>query len=186
MVDEPISAARATTHLRLTSDDPGFADLGANITAARKWVENYCGISIVNQTRTLVLDEFPASAIELPDGPVSSVTTIAYVDTDGNSQTVAAHLLATYKLKDVLTPAFGAAWPSTRDQLAAVTITYEAGMMTNDSPTELLGEEDLTSGILLVLGDLWENREGKIVGTIQSVNPTVFNLTHLYRRKLGI
>jgi uncharacterized phiE125 gp8 family phage protein len=197
---EPISTARATTHLRLTSDDPGYADLAANITAARKWVENYCNISVVNQTRTLKLDAFtvypaaiasayatsnnPVSDIVLPYGPVTSVTTIAYVDNNGDPQTVASHILTNYPMKDVLTPAYGEAWPSTRDQRGAVTITYEAGMMAGSPAT--LANEDLTSGILLVLGDLWENREGKVVGVVHSVNPTVDNLIHLYRRQLGI
>ena len=181
---EPISTARAEGHLNLTVGDPNYANLSANIAAARRWVEHYCAISIVTQTRVLTLDTFPVSDIVLPDGPVTSVTTIAYTDTDGNSQTVAAHLLTSYKLNDILTPAYGAEWPSTRDQRGAVTITYVAGMMAG-SP-ETLAEEDLVSGILLVLGDLWENREGKIVGVVHSVNPTVDNLVHLYRRNLGV
>lgn len=182
---EPISTARATTHLRLTSDDPSYADLAANIEAARKWVENYCGISIVNQTRTLTLDAFPAGGdIYLPNGPVISVTTIAYTDDDGNPATVSAHNLTSYELEDILTPDYDEVWPSSRTERGAVTITYEAGMMAGSPLT--LDNEDLTSGILLVLGDLWENREGKVVGTIQSVNATVFNLIQLYRRKLGV
>lgn len=42
------------------------------------------------------------------------------------------------------------------------------------------------SAILLIIGDLYENREGKIVGVSSEVNPAVVNLLHFYRVGLGI
>lgn len=185
MTTEPISEAVAKAHMRLEDDDPSISRLGAMITAARQTVEQYLNATIANRTQTLVLDDFPGGdgEIWLPNGPVLSVTTIGYVDTAGASQTVASHRLVKYTLRDVLTPAYGESWPTTRDVRGAVTITYTAGMMTG-SPSAL-GHNDIAAGILLTLGDLWENREGQFVNAPAQVNPTVSNLLHYHRRNLG-
>ena len=45
---------------------------------------------------------------------------------------------------------------------------------------------DVQAAILLIIGDLYENREGIVVGTIVAVNPTVQNLLHFHRVGLGI
>jgi uncharacterized phiE125 gp8 family phage protein len=183
---EPLTLAEAARHLRVESDDPGYSDLGAYVTAARQTVEQYLNASVAVQTRTLIRDAFPGGdgTIVLPDGPVLSVTTIAYVDTDGANQTVAAHRLVNYPYADVLEPAYGASWPSTRNQRGAVTITYQAGMMAGSPLT--LANEDIKSGVKLVLGDLWQNREAQIIGTIVAVNATVDRLLYPYRRAVGI
>ena len=40
--------------------------------------------------------------------------------------------------------------------------------------------------LLLIIGDLYENREGGIVGSTHTDNPTVERLLHFYRVGLGI
>jgi hypothetical protein len=57
-------------------------------------------------------------------------------------------------------------------------------MMTG-SPAAL-AEKDIWSAILLTFGDLWENREGAIIGASHTVNPTVRNLLASYRRGLSV
>ena len=44
----------------------------------------------------------------------------------------------------------------------------------------------IRAALLLIIGDLYENREGQIVGTITADNPTVERLLHFYRVGLGI
>lgn len=44
----------------------------------------------------------------------------------------------------------------------------------------------IRAALLLVVGDLYENREGVVVGTIVAVNPTVERLLHFYRVGLGV
>jgi len=44
----------------------------------------------------------------------------------------------------------------------------------------------LKAAALLIIGDLYENREQTIVGTIISVNQTAINLVHFYRDNMGI
>jgi uncharacterized phiE125 gp8 family phage protein len=183
---EPITTAEAMRHLRLDADDPYLDDLDAYITAARQTVEQYLNASVAVQERTLVLDAFPAFMINLPNGPLISVTSVTYIDTDGIVQTVDSgkYVARSLPLSDILFPDFGESWPATRAIPGAVTITYQAGMMIG-SPL-MLPHQDIRAAILLTLGDLWENREGAFVGTIHAVNPTVERLLHYHRRQLGI
>lgn len=183
---EPITTAEAMRHLRLDADDPYLDDLDAYITAARQTVEQYLNASVAVQERTLVLDVFPAFMIDLPNGPLISVTSVTYVDTDGTEQTLDSgkYVARSLPLSDILFPDFGESWPSTRAIPGAVTITYQAGMMTG-SPL-MLPQQDIRAAILLTLGDLWENREGQFVGVTAAVNPTVERLLHYHRRQLGI
>lgn len=45
---------------------------------------------------------------------------------------------------------------------------------------------DLQAAILLIIGDLYENREGQFVGVAVAENQTVQNLLHFHRAGLGI
>lgn len=186
MAIEPITTSEAMRHLRLDADDPYLDDLLAYITAARQYVEQYLNASVAVQERTLVLDAFPSSSIALPDGPLISVTSVSYVDTDGATQTLDSGKYVAWirPLEDALFPAFGESWPATQATPGAVTITYQAGMMTG-SPL-MLPHQDIRAAILLTLGDLWENREGQFVGVSAAVNPTVERLLHFHRRCLGV
>lgn len=56
----------------------------------------------------------------------------------------------------------------------------------NSDGEEVPVPSDLKLGILLILSDLYENREGLIVGTIVAKNPAVQNLLHFHRVGLGI
>lgn len=185
MTTEPLTLAEAKEHLRIEDDDPYLTYLAGYITAARQAAEEYINGSIANQPRTYQIDAFPSGqsvVIRLPAGPVVSVTSIIYVDADGVSQTLDA---ADYMLvSHMLAPAFGTVWPDTRAQLGAVTIAYTAGMMSGSPLT--LERADIKAAIRLILGDIWENREGQIVGVPISVNPTVERLLNPHRRDLGV
>lgn len=52
------------------------------------------------------------------------------------------------------------------------------------SPTEVPAA--IKAGALLIIGDLYENREAKIVGTTAIENSAVVNLLHPYRVDLGV
>lgn len=45
---------------------------------------------------------------------------------------------------------------------------------------------DVQAAILLIISDLYENREGQFVGITASENETVQNLLHFYRVGLGV
>ena len=109
---EPISTAQAKAHLRIfhSLDDTYIAASTSGstsiITTARQMIENYCGIAIPNTTFTSVYSAFPQNTlvqgssgevyngssyeIALPRSPLVSVTSVQYVDTAGNTQTLSA------------------------------------------------------------------------------------------------
>lgn len=46
--------------------------------------------------------------------------------------------------------------------------------------------ESIKQAALLMIGDLFENREGKIIGVSSVDNPVVYHFLHLYRVGMGI
>lgn len=70
---EPVSLGEAKAQCIVTfTDDDDYID--GLITMARKAIENYCNISIVAQTVTLVADLY--NEWELPYGPVTGLTSV--------------------------------------------------------------------------------------------------------------
>ena len=128
---EPLSLAEAKQHLRLE----GYADedtaVAGHIAAATADVETFTTRQIVTATWALTLDYFPYE-IELPHPPLQSVSSITYVDMDGDTQTVDSDDYTVIKtgLVGRVVEAYEASWPSTRDVPDAVTVTYVAGYAT--------------------------------------------------------
>ena len=109
-------------------------DLTAALAAAQAHAQHYTGISIGSQTLELALDEFPAGGIQLPQGPVTSITSVTYVDTNGATQTLAgsAYSLEDYSTPQWLQPAVDTEWPDTYATANAVKVRYVAGAATID------------------------------------------------------
>ena len=88
---EPVSLAEAKLHLKIEATDTGEDSLIKRlIVVARRRAEVSTGRALVTQTWTLALDGFPGGVIEVPRPPLSSVTSITYIDPEGATQTVAA------------------------------------------------------------------------------------------------
>ncbi|MDP3853623.1 hypothetical protein [Phenylobacterium sp.] len=160
-----IDAARA--HLRLAAvadlapgDAAEAADVAQLLEAAVGAIDGPTGIGIamVTQTWRLSLDRL-CSRIEIPLGPVQSISAITYVDAAGDTQTLAADQ---YRLdKDqspaVLTPAHGVTYPSVRCQPGAVKITFVAGYGAAAAvPADLVG------ALKIILRGLFEDPAGDI------------------------
>lgn len=166
---EPVSVAEALAHCRIDHSDDN-ALLLRLISAARRRVETTLRRALMSQTLRLSLDAFPCGAIVLPRPPVAAVTTIAYTDSAGDSQTVASYLLDAESEPARLSPAYGAAWPTARCQPNAVQITYSAGYASAAAvpPTIKLA-------ILMLVAHWYEHREsamdeGKLSETPQAVD----------------
>lgn len=110
---------------------------------------NGIGVALMTQTWALHLDGFP-SCIELPLGPVQSVSSVAYIDPDGASQTVASYQADLVSQPARIVPVYGGSWPATRGVLNAVTVTFVAGYA--DPPA------DLKRAIALLAGHWFEHR----------------------------
>lgn len=175
---EPVTLTEAKSHLRVdtTDDDTLITEL---IKAARQVVENNTGRSLVTQTWRLSLDAFPrnSEAIRLERGPLVSVQSLTYVDTNGTTQTMAAskYVVDTLHIEGEVALAHGEAWPNTRGDRNAVLVNYTAGYGAASAVPDAL-----KAAIKLRLGDLFANREASIIGTIHTDNPAADAIEAMY------
>lgn len=169
---EALTVAEVTDHVR---EDSAFASakIESLIRVAREHVELRKNCTLLTTTWQLTLDAFPCNShlsgddvdrLDLPRCPVQSVSSIAYVDTDGTTQTLSASLYTLDNSSDFrasIYPAYGEEWPDTRERPGAVTVTYIAGhtLAANVLETD-------KQAMLLLIGHWYENREGVLTGTI--------------------
>lgn len=179
----PISLDEVKDHLRYTASDQD-APLMAYIRAAVEQLDGAAGLlnrALVTQTWEWKFRCFPAGDwFRVPLPPLQSVSSIQYIDTNGDTQTLAA---SKYNVLDTDNPtrqgrvelAYGEVWPTLRDQENAVTVTFVAGYGTrNDVP------EFTRSLILLLVADAFRQREVSVMGSM-SENKTVERLFNIAR-----
>jgi len=127
---EPITVAEAKKQLEIpdadTQHDGYLSDV---ITVARERVEHDTGVVLLSSTWTYKIDEWPADYIILPVRPLVSVTSIAYLDTAGASQTLSSSLyeVDTSRVRPTIWPTYQATWPALQAIQNAVTVTFVAG-----------------------------------------------------------
>lgn len=168
---EVVSLAEAQAHLRvpLTGSPPSHpedAQIEAMISAAREQAEKFTGRAIGAQTIEYALDGFPGS-FRLPVDPVTSITSVKYVDTDGVEQTIEAsnYALDDYQRPAWLLPAYDYQWPTPRAVANSVKVRFVAGWTPSSVPVAI------KQAVLLIVGHLFQNREQLIVGTIATEMP---------------
>ena len=150
-VAEPVSVDDVKAQSVVDSGDDD-AVLLRLIKTARDHVERYCGIRLCEQTVELRSDSV-ADLARLPIGPVQSVTSIAYVDLDGATQTLADtvyQMLPIDALEASITLKFDQVWPTIRAG-SLITVTVVAGF--EDIPPAITG------AILLFIADGYQQRE---------------------------
>lgn len=125
---EPVTIDEAKTQARITAtaDDAYVLSL---IKAAREQVETDARKVLTTQTFVQRLDQFPGEYIRLERTPVSSVTSITYLDSNGDSQTLSTDVWELDAKRTVprIWLKYNQTWPVTRDIQNAVTITFVAG-----------------------------------------------------------
>ncbi len=107
---------------------PEDALLLDKLLSAHATAEHYTGVALGSQTLELALDAFP-DAIKLPNGPVTSITSITYIDAAGDTQALDAadYTLDDYSTPQWVVPAYNTTWPDTLDTVNAVKVRYVAG-----------------------------------------------------------
>jgi uncharacterized phiE125 gp8 family phage protein len=180
---EPLLLDEAREHLRVDTDDED-ALIASQLVAARMHIETITGRQLLPATWELQIDGFPDEPITLPRSPVISVESIAHLDGTGALQTLPPtdyQLLAgsspTSDPAQVV-PAFGRTWPGVVAMPNAVRVRFVAGYADEDAVPQ-----PLKAAILLVLGDLYANREAQVPGAAMqlSANPAVEALLAPYR-----
>lgn len=184
---EPVTIAEAKEHLRLeTSDDDAYVD--SLITAARVYTEGAIGRRLNNQTWQLILPAFPGrDHITLPGTPLVSVTSVAYLDADGNSQTLSSstdYEVDTSSRRGRVILRVNKDWPSTYGRWNDVTVTYVCGY----GATATAVPEPLRQAIKLLVAQMYEHRvpevTGSIVSKVQFAYDALISLYRMERRKL--
>ncbi len=109
------------------TDESGLID--DLIADARETVENDTRQALITQTLRYTLDVFPGWEIELPKPPLQSISSISYIDQQGNTVTLAStdYVYDARSMPARVTPPYGKVWPIPRYVENAVTIDYVAG-----------------------------------------------------------
>ena len=165
---EPVSLADAKLYGRIDTDADD-ATINTMIRAARMQAEEFTRRAFVNQTWALYLASFPFEII-VPKPPYFSTTSIQYVDTNGDTQTLASTV---YQADEKSEPgrireAYQQSWPATRVGVYnAVTLTYVAGYGTAEADVP----EGIREAIMRAVQTSYEFREDLVTGTIVAKLP---------------
>jgi len=176
---EPVTLDEAKEFLSIDPEETEFdALIGSLITAAREQLEAVTGTRLVEQTVDIRASEW-CDLHRLPIGPVLSVDSIQYLDRAGEEQTVASAEFELFGagLSQGMMPSVGNGWPDDvlrrRDAIRLV-------MVLGYDPVP----KPLWTAILLMVGDVFANRETAVTGTVAAKIPmsmTVDNLLGNYR-----
>lgn len=181
---EPVSLAEAKAHLRVdVADDDTL--IGTLITAARQHVEAVTGRALMPQTWEYYIDAFPADggAVEIPIAPLTGITKVSFADPTTGAFSDAT--LTDYQVdmpageraqRGTVVPKTGKTWPSdVSTQPNSARFTFTAGYADAASVPAAL-----KAAILLLVGDLYANREARMPGSVAD-NPTVDRLLFPFR-----
>lgn len=174
-----VSLAAVKAHLVVThtDDDVLIAAYRDAAVGHLDGPEGYLGRAIGEQTLELRLDSFggdvACGVIALPYPPFVSLDSVKYLDGEGVEQTLATEV---YEVtgppgRKVLRAAYNQSWPTARDTAEAVRIQYAAGYET--SPPAIV------AAVLLMVGDLYANREPTVTGTIAAAIPMSLSVERL-------
>jgi len=171
---EPVSVSEAKAHLRVDiSDDDAY--IGALITAARKYCEEYLDRALVSQQLTVRMDTFPYE-FELPRPPMATsgtltATTVTYALDPGSSGTATPTTTtlsaSSYRVDRDSTPGrirtvYGGSWPSHLSDPNSVTVTWWAGYGSAGSDVP----QSIRHAMLMIVGHMYEQRLAVLTGSI--------------------
>lgn len=154
-------------HLRIpkgfTHDDDYLERLH---DVAVNWVEDYTNRKLSHQRWKVYLDEWPGDdSIYLPLAPLSSAptTAIVYKNSDGDSTTFSSSAWEFDKISNPgrIALKYDENWPTgTLWNVSPITIEFLCGQHSTAIP------EKTKQAVLLIIGDLYENRENTLVGVM--------------------
>jgi uncharacterized phiE125 gp8 family phage protein len=182
---EPITVADVAEYLRVDNVALDTPLLEALITTARQYLEQYLNRYIAEQTVETALTGW--STEMTLSSPVQSVTSIKYLDVNGAEQTLNSnqYVVDTYSEPAKITPAYNVSYPELYAVENNVKVRFVTGFTTGSSPDDHPMPQPLKFAMMLIIGDLYANREGQSDKSYQ-VNPTVQNLLSFYRLEMGM
>lgn len=169
----PVTLLSVKDHLRIGHSDEDDV-LSAYIGAATAEAQVWCNRQFVTATYDWFLDGFPGGGCPfyVPRAPLSSVTSLKYVDENGTQQTWSSsnYRVDTNSAPGRITEAYDVVWPSIRDVTNAVEIRFVCGYGAYTAVPEAVAV-----AIRMLVGDLYERRESRLDLRIED-NPVVYRL----------
>jgi uncharacterized phiE125 gp8 family phage protein len=165
---EPVTSAQAKVQCRIESTDTNFdTEITRLITAARAHVEKYCNVRFGSRSAVVKCDRWTDMA-RLPDAPVTTVTSISYVDADGVTQTLATTVyeLRGDDLEAGIVLKYAQAWPSIQPG-SRITLTADVGYST--SPP------DVVHAMLIDIADMFHGRESEARDDFSTLDALLIN-----------
>ena len=133
-VERRLDAQLINATWTLTLDDfPGF---GNPLALDGFFGRSHHGNPTPGESNQYNLDsQFTGDIIKIAKWPLSSVTSIAYLDADGDSQTLSAskYIVDAANIPGRIKPAFGEVWPTTRTDVLATGSFYFDNLRTSVS-----------------------------------------------------
>ncbi len=156
---EPLTLPEAKRHLRVLSGDEDTV-IRDFLKSAREDFEDATSRVLMTQTWEQLYDWFP-NTIKLLRSPVQSVTKIEYIDTEGVLTTLATseYVLDSKSEPARIVEAFGVSWPTTRQIVNAVIVTFVAGYT-----SRALVPHTAKAAVKLKLSHYFEHRESVVMG----------------------
>lgn len=179
----PVTLAEVQQHLRLgTLDATEQAEIEIMITSATELAEAFCNRSWRSGTSSALFDSFPANDTTplVINADIQTISGVGYYDTDHSAATFASFRFVNSSGRSKIYPSFGSEWPSDSNEMpASITVSYTTG-------DEASVPSSVKSAVLLMVGDLYENRENSIVGTSSSpVQLTAERLLFPYKTRIA-
>lgn len=180
--EEPVTLAMAKDQCSLdqgsTTDDNLLSGF---ISAAREYVEAYCGARVMPAAVEMTFAGF-ADLERLTQAPVQSITAVQYLDANGALQTLDPTVYEAVNVSaDILRPrirlAYNQQWPSVRVADDAVRVSAVVGYTVVPKP--------MLQAMLLLIGQWYDFRLGVQVdarGTPAEIPNTVSALLSNFRR----
>ena len=168
----PVSLIEGKAHCRVDTADHDTIISGF-IAAATYRAQRYTGQAYGAQTWEWVLSEFPDGEIEIPIGPIASVTSVKYYDVDGVERTISAsdYQVDTVSANGRVIP--DTSWPTAGTTVNAVRVRFVVG---DAAPL------DVKVAILLMVGHWFEYREEASGDSLKSIPLGVSALLDMHRR----
>jgi uncharacterized phiE125 gp8 family phage protein len=134
------------------------------IVAAREYVQNITGRSLITQTHTAFLVRFERIVELLPN--LQSVAEIRYIDLDGAQQVLAntEYVVDKTGLIGTVFPAYDKAWPATRLQISAIEIDFICGYGDAAAVPQAIKQA------MLLLVDHWYKNRGATASGSEAVD----------------
>lgn len=178
--ETPLSLTEAKGFLRILGNDSENDVITALQNAAVDFIQRVTGKQLLTATYRASYDGFPGGrngeyrppswrfgTIRLPRSPLQSVSTITYVDTNGDQQTLAG---TEYQVDATtepgrIAPARFKVWPIADPYtLASVKVTFVAGYTSASVLPDAFKQ-----ATRLLLGHLYENREATIEASLNQI-----------------